>query len=40
MALRMSTMSPEPDVTRGATSGQRPVLHSNAVVPGRQVGAV
>jgi hypothetical protein len=40
MALRMSTMAPEPDDTQGATSGQRPVLHFNAVVPDRQVGTV
>jgi hypothetical protein len=40
MALCMSTMSPEPDVTRGAIPGQRPVLHSNAGVPDRQVGTV
>jgi hypothetical protein len=38
MLLRMSTMSPVPNVARGTFLGQRPVLLSSAVVADRQVG--
>jgi hypothetical protein len=38
MPLRMSTMSPVPDVARGTFLGQRPVLLSSAVLADRQVG--
>jgi hypothetical protein len=38
MPLRMSTMSPVPNVARGTFLGQRPALLSSAVVADRQVG--
>ena len=38
MPLRMSTMSPVPNVARGTFLGQRPALLSSAVIADRQVG--
>jgi hypothetical protein len=38
MPLRMSAMSPEPNVARDTILGQRSVLLSDAVVPAGKVG--